>query len=1095
MFKNLILHLMLNMTKLFLISIMLLASSTSEAKSGSNSKYSKKYYWLPSGDIPITQEIKIRNKIDPKEPKGKKTYFVATQGVKEKRKPLINFNNMNGWKALLHGNLKAEIRRTHEEVLFDESSLKIIFLDGDRKNKRGNGYVELVPENPIKVDKEFDTVTLWKKWKFIKNGFFSPNHMAGRIFLRIEDKNKSIHEIHIGPLTGKNKKNFIEEYWSLLYGTIFKRPWTGTEKAGLSTLDRNRLKHKGGYYGSTTGGVNYKTCNGKEDIVFPINILSIVITPPYKYKNYVSCLYIDSLSCFKRANDIYIPRDQKPLPLSSKKSILPINKYDFKNTIIKNKKSYDLVYTGKDGKLIFSYIPKTGTLSDISVSWNGGKKIIPFSNGGVELCPEEFKEVVYKINDPKTKVFLKGIDKNKNSIKAIWEYSVDKKKIEVTYSFSISQKSLIIDIYEPTGRIAGFSFGHPEKLISPKLIDVPYITFCTGKSMSKFEEAYALLNDNNLFCFAMIDWYNSNATECFGVLKDNKKYKFNGGCRYLRKTDGKRNPFSERIFLNVSPNYQEILPTIPNPRGQLEDVSKYYFFIYGYPIPKTHKLNKSFGLDNIVAYTFSHSWLGKEQSSFFQNRVRPKLEKYMPEYIRELEKIGYKMGAYSMNVGIDASNPLYDEKIMARKQDMSYIRDVFNAFKVKLPFAYEWFIKDDPKRFKKYNIKSYFFDTYSAWQDSELVDFDARAYGAGKFRTGFEALAKHMLVPKKHNTFSTSEGRRTYMYAGFTDLDIASIFGNTRACDRDLLVDFPLLKIHPLCAQMGHMYFYGSGKHYKKPDLPSRAFEQQRAFHIALGQMMWQVSQPGADYQNCGNSYSAFLKNYYMYYALQQRYVPFKVTRIEYFDGNKPFNTSVAIKRGIYKKGRIHVVYENGLHVYVNYNKENDWEIRHDNKIYLLPPYGFLCKKGNNFIEYAILKKGKKLEYVTSPEYTYVDSHNNEIELPNIIVKGAIAIKRIDKNSLWLIPTGGYGKIKTKAYKFNPTGDFDGFKNIAKNRGCEMVSLRIDKFFPNSNNLKFKLLAFDDKGKNKGEYAFVKNDNYITIKPNDDFLKYKIVCE
>jgi hypothetical protein len=42
--------------------------------------------------------------------------------------------------------------------------------------------------------------------------------------------------------------------------------------------------------------------------------------------------------------------------------------------------------------------------------------------------------------------------------------------------------------------------------------------------------------------------------------------RINGGIRYHPKTDGKRNDLFERIFVTVSPNFEEVLPVIPNPK-------------------------------------------------------------------------------------------------------------------------------------------------------------------------------------------------------------------------------------------------------------------------------------------------------------------------------------------------------------------------------------------------------------------------------------------------------------------------------------------------------------------------------------------------
>jgi len=49
------------------------------------------------------------------------------------------------------------------------------------------------------------------------------------------------------------------------------------------------------------------------------------------------------------------------------------------------------------------------------------------------------------------------------------------------------------------------------------------------------------------------------------VAKDGVIY--NGGARYLPKTDGRRNACFERLFLTVSPRFEEVLPNIPNPKS------------------------------------------------------------------------------------------------------------------------------------------------------------------------------------------------------------------------------------------------------------------------------------------------------------------------------------------------------------------------------------------------------------------------------------------------------------------------------------------------------------------------------------------------
>ena len=67
---------------------------------------------------------------------------------------------------------------------------------------------------------------------------------------------------------------------------------------------------------------------------------------------------------------------------------------------------------------------------------------------------------------------------------------------------------------------------------------------------------------------ALVDHYRSNASALWavnGVADDGVAY--NGGSRYLPKTDGRRNDCFERLFLTVSPRFEEVLPNIPNPKS------------------------------------------------------------------------------------------------------------------------------------------------------------------------------------------------------------------------------------------------------------------------------------------------------------------------------------------------------------------------------------------------------------------------------------------------------------------------------------------------------------------------------------------------
>ena len=65
-----------------------------------------------------------------------------------------------------------------------------------------------------------------------------------------------------------------------------------------------------------------------------------------------------------------------------------------------------------------------------------------------------------------------------------------------------------------------------------------------------------------------MDWYVSNASRLYAVRGSEitaEGAAINGGSQYLPLTDGSYHPLFERIVLNVSSHFEEVLPAIPNP--------------------------------------------------------------------------------------------------------------------------------------------------------------------------------------------------------------------------------------------------------------------------------------------------------------------------------------------------------------------------------------------------------------------------------------------------------------------------------------------------------------------------------------------------
>ena len=114
-------------------------------------------------------------------------------------------------------------------------------------------------------------------------------------------------------------------------------------------------------------------------------------------------------------------------------------------------------------------------------------------------------------------------------------------------------------------RWASSASARPSGSSSPRLVTLPYLT---GDQPRGPRSSWPAPPESRCSSSALLDYYRSNASSLWAaneVAADGVTY--NGGSRYLPKTDGRRNDCFERLFLTVSPRFEEVLPNIPNPKS------------------------------------------------------------------------------------------------------------------------------------------------------------------------------------------------------------------------------------------------------------------------------------------------------------------------------------------------------------------------------------------------------------------------------------------------------------------------------------------------------------------------------------------------
>jgi hypothetical protein len=133
-----------------------------------------------------------------------------------------------------------------------------------------------------------------------------------------------------------------------------------------------------------------------------------------------------------------------------------------------------------------------------------------------------------------------------------------------------------------------------------------------------------------------------------------------------------------------------------------------------------------------------------------------------------------------------------------------------------------------------------------------------------------------------------------------------------------------------------------------------------------------------------------------MMQQLQKRYAMQPVTGIEYADANgKTLTVSQAIARDALKDSRLHVVYRNGLEVYIN-GSPDTWTVKDRcGKPLQLPSWGWCAwDKNGEFVEFSAMVDGHRTDYANSPEYEYLDGRGVPTAIGGISAKGGIAVRR-----------------------------------------------------------------------------------------------------
>ena len=908
-----------------------------------------------SGSVPAAESV------------GERPYeMVRANRTHDTRPPLLDFEDSKGWTVECQDTV-ATFQRSREQPLWGKSAGKLTYRADGKKPT-----VTLRLPEPAAVPKPFDCVTLWI---YGNNWGWAPDASTPPVGVTVLLSNAAGNEAGISLGTVRWK-----EWW------VMHRRLTPEQLALFKT-------------GAVVTGIQVTGGRNQDDRV----------------------LYFDNLCFFEeQAPPLHFePRPTRgvapfpgqtagtntgpgklPFPTHDR-TILPDNLTDdFAVQLTKSTNGYEFHYRGKDGHLVYEYRPATGTLSDVTATWTGQDGAFkPLVDGGVYFQSDDSGPA-----PPDTAKLLR-CEQVEQTVVSAWECSWKGQKAEVTYTLRLWQKSLVIDVRCVGGQVSEFRVGKAVGVGNPRLVTLPFLA-CDQQRPAVLITGPP---ERPLFVSAFVDHCRSNGSQLWAVNQvDDDGTVYSGGSRYLPKTDGRRNDCFERLFLNVSPRFEEVLPNVPNPKSP-------WMHVAGERLWRAHgasnresdfalwKKVARYGMTKVVITDHETGWRDGGESFTLRTSAAPKKggDPAQAEYARKIRALGFRYGIYNNYTDFAPVNEHWDEDSVARLPDGEWRPAWPRCYNLKPSRAVELEAKLAPIIQDKFHLDTAYCDVHTAVTPWNYCDYDARVPGAGTFAATFYAYGEIMLHQKRTwNGPVYSEGNNHWYYCGLTDGNYGQ---DQRAhlAKSPWLVDFDLRKLHPLCCNFGmgslSMFF---GRHEGLGSTPAereRRLDQFLAATLAFGHTGFLVLEGGM---------ANAVRSYFNLQQVHANYAQDTVDHIRYADqGGNLLDTSAAVATGAFKRSQIVTTYAGGMKVVVNGHPSETWRTADAE----LPPFGWYAadRQSAQIVAFSALVDGHRADYVESPAYVYADGRGQFTRFERAACDGQLIAHRHPDGTMEVIPLEG----------------------------------------------------------------------------------------
>jgi hypothetical protein len=607
---------------------------------------------------------------------------------------------------------------------------------------------------------------------------------------------------------------------------------------------------------------------------------------------------------------------------------------NFQNKVYQKGNTYYFEYTDNTTTIQYAYLPETGSLHDLTVKINNEASFYPSNFGGPYFIQNNSE---ISIGQAGSKFQLSSSQPvlDANGLQITWKAIFGKEIISYNYHFSISGKSLRIDISSDTRAISKFSLDRSEGTPGARVINIPYLTTIN-----------LLLFNNTHFLSVYFDWTQSNASDFQTLNKSNSGQSayFGQVADYLPNTNNVRNPIYESAYITVSNRLDEVLPTIPNLPSPYRQVlaGRVVLDLWGDPFAQDAALLdqlKQAGISN-NALVIKHAWQKCGYDNCYPSVIPANDDMGGDAGLIQLSKAahdaGYLFALHENYVDIYQNSDIWNPKYVALDSNKNQILAWYNpdtqiqSYRLSPTSALNLAIRFSPWIHSRYGTTAAYLDGNSAAPPSYFEDYNALVDGSAQQITTFKAYAQLLAYERlTHNGPVLSEGDNHFMYAGLVDGAEAQ-FEYLDYTKIQPVVDFDLLKIHPLAVNHGMGYyerFFGTaGDGYQQKfdfsDFKPEGFYMYMSTEIAfchagfvssperLGQYTW---------------FTQVQREVSLVLPIQQRCALAKPTSILYnVDGNMVGVEQALIKNQAWQ---VYVSYDSGLQVYVNRDPSKNWTV------------------------------------------------------------------------------------------------------------------------------------------------------------------------